>query len=226
MSSCSRKPCGNSPPSVTCPCATATVSSSPKKSATKGRYPPRRADAANARPETAAISTAPLPIEFAGEDECIVDTDLHGLGGGNHAPEQAGFGLVFDVSYGQWADPEGSVRRKFDAVRHRLKAFDPGWRHGVGVGGDQKAARGLKLRARQNAHAGPPATGDDLGGGEECGLLAFVTAVRRLHVRPEPRLDLAGALGNAPDAVIAHERDIGAFERRDRRHPKSEHART
>src|SRR5712671_4528809 len=110
MSSCSRKPCANPPPSVTCPCAAATVSWSPKKSATKGRYPQRRADAANARPETAAISTAPLPIEFAGKDKCIADIDLHGLGGGNHAPEQAGFGLVFDVSYGQRADPEGSVR--------------------------------------------------------------------------------------------------------------------
>jgi len=41
--------------------ATAAVSSSPKKSATSGAYPPRRADAARARPEAAAISTA-LPI--------------------------------------------------------------------------------------------------------------------------------------------------------------------
>src|SRR6266436_9323097 len=224
MSSGSRKPCANSPQNLMWPCAAATVSRSPKKSATKGRYPPRRADAANARPETAAISTAPLPIEFAGKDECIVDTDLHGLGGGNHAPEQAGFGLVLDVSYGQWADPEGSVRRYFNAVRHRLKAFDPGWRHGVGVGGDQKAARGLKLRARQNADAGPAATGDDLGGGEDCGLLGFVTAVRRLDVCPEPLLDFAGALGDAPDAVITYERDISAFARGDHRNRKSEYA--
>src|SRR5260370_37624353 len=202
MSSCSRKPCGNSPPSVTCPCATATVSSSPKKSATKGRYPPRRADAANARPETAAISTAPLPIEFAGEDECIVDTDLHGLGGGNHAPEQGGFGLVFDVSYGQWADPEGSVRREFDAVRHRLKSFDSGWRHRVGIGGDQKAARGLKLRAGQNADAGSPATSNDLGGGDDGGLPFFVTGAHRPHVRPRPRLDFAHALPEPPRAAI------------------------
>src|SRR3984893_13664136 len=180
---------------------------------------------ASARPETAAISTASLPIELAGKGECLADIQLHGLGGSYHAPEQAGFGLVFDISYGQWTDPQRSVRRQLDAIRHRLKALNAGWRHRIGVGDDQKTPRGLKLRPGQDAHAGASATERHLHRGEDCGLFLIVTAVGRPYLDTEARLDFAGTFTHAFDAVITHHCDIGAFERGDRRGCESDNTR-
>ena len=65
-------------------CATATVSWSPKKSATRGVKPPRRADAASARPEAATINTAVLSIELAGERERVTEIETHRLLGSDH----------------------------------------------------------------------------------------------------------------------------------------------
>ena len=128
--------------------AAVAVSSSPKKSATSGAYPPRRADAASARPDAAAISTAgALCIELARQLECIAKVEGHRFGRIDHALEQAGFGLVFDVADGERTDaerPRGvELRRRSPSVQ----AFDAGRRNGVDVGHDQKT-----LRLRRVAH--------------------------------------------------------------------------
>src|SRR4029077_8178995 len=125
-----------------CAWAAAAVSWSPKKSATSGAYPPRRAEAASARPEAAAISTAVvLPIQLARQLECVAKIEAHWSGGGDHPLEQTKFGLILDIADRKWTDAERAMRGEFRAVRHHVQTFDAGRGNGVHVGHDQKPFR-------------------------------------------------------------------------------------
>src|SRR6478752_1258785 len=80
---------------------------------------------ASARPDAAAISTAgALCIELACQLECIAKVEGHGFGRSDHALEQAGFGLVFDIADRKRTDAERPPRSEFRAVRHHVQAFD------------------------------------------------------------------------------------------------------
>src|SRR5215216_5614713 len=122
------------------------MSWSAKKSATSGANPPRRADAARARPEAAAISTV-LSIELAGELEGIAEIETHRLVGGDHPSEQAELGLVLHVADRQRADAQRALQGEFGAAGRHVQVLDSGRRNGVDVGNHHQAVGGSKLRA-------------------------------------------------------------------------------
>src|SRR5262249_45342556 len=138
----------------------ATVSWSPKKSATSGRYPPRRADWASARPETAASNTALLAIDLAGKDVGFVHGQLQRCSGGDHLTEEARLGLVLDVAHRQRADAEGAAGGQLGIFGKCVEAFDSGRRHGVGIDGNEEARGHFELRLGQDLHARAAARGD------------------------------------------------------------------
>src|SRR5689334_8670106 len=95
-----------------CP-AICSVSESAKESTTSGTKPARRADAASARPDTAAISSArSLPGKLLRKSVRFAKIEIDRLFGLDHLSEQSGLGLVFDVTDRERADADGSRARQ------------------------------------------------------------------------------------------------------------------
>src|SRR5665811_2277919 len=88
--------------------ASACVSVSAKKSATRGSNPASTAARANARPEIAAIRSEPGPLgdERLGKSVGGTEIEIDRLLGSDHLLEQARLGLVLHVADGERADTD------------------------------------------------------------------------------------------------------------------------
>src|SRR5262245_13356524 len=203
--------------------ASASVSWSPKKSATSGVNPPRRADAARARPEAATIRTV-LSIDLAGELERVAEIETHRLFGADHFLEQAELGLVLHVADGQRADAERAVRVELGAVGRHLQTFDAGGRNCIDVGDHQQIFGCSKLRRREDADTGAPGTQGRLDAAENVGLLTVVTAVGCLHLDIEARLDFTRGIAHALDAIVADQCHGGLLQRRNHGGREADHS--
>src|SRR5262245_218106 len=195
--------------------AAAIVPRSPKPSATSGTYPPRRADAASARPEGAAISTRPLSIEFVSKRERVAEIQTHGLCRFDHLLEQAKLGLVLDVTDRERPYSHGAMRINLAPICHHIEAFDAGRWNCVYVGDDEKVFRHVELRARQDLHAGAAGTQGNLAHRQDSDFLLFVTTIGRTNFDAESCFDFHGSVAHALDAVVADKRDISALQGRD-----------
>jgi len=176
---------------------------------------------ANARPETAAISTAPLPIDFAGKDECIMDVDLHGLGGEIMRPNSPD-----SVLYLMFPTANGPIRGLRASSVRRRSPSPQGLRFRMAAPRLASAATRRPLAASSCVwvRTRTPARPQQATTSAAATMAAFLSSSlpsAACTCRPEPRLDFTGARAHAPDAVITYERDIGAFERSDHRNRKS-----
>src|SRR5262245_43668147 len=195
--------------------AAAIVPRSPKPSATSGTYPPRRADAASARPEGAAISTTPLSIEFVSKRERVAEIQTHGFCRLDHLLEQAKLGLVLDITDRERTHSQGAVRINLAPICHHIEAFDAGRRNRVHVGDDEKVFLHVELRARQDLNASAAGTQGNFVHRQNSDFLFLVTTVGGTNFDAEACFDFGGSVAHALDAIIADKRDIGALQGRD-----------
>src|SRR5215467_10765381 len=110
------------------------VSVSSKKSRARGRYPARRAAAANARAEAATIRTGvPASDDLARKSEGIAKIKTDGPGETCHSLEEARFRFVLHIPDRERPEPQNRTK-KGHAIGLEFEALDSRRRHSVHIG--------------------------------------------------------------------------------------------